>query len=104
MREDTRGRVGRGAKEIVLWGCSRHGARSGQGGLRVLQMLLKSGCVPAVFGGAMISMGRTLEKPGPALYSPECVDGKFSEVRRTCTLGASNIRRMLSWTMRPCSC
>jgi hypothetical protein len=34
-----------------------------------------------VFGGAMISMGRTLEKLGPALYSPECVEGGFSELR-----------------------
>jgi hypothetical protein len=34
---------------------------------------LKSGGVPAVLSGAMISMGRTLEKLGPALYSPECV-------------------------------
>jgi hypothetical protein len=29
----------------------------------------------------MIFMGRLLEKPGPALYSPECVEGVFSEVR-----------------------
>jgi hypothetical protein len=29
-----------------------------------------------VLSGAMISMGRTLEKPGPALYSPECVEKK----------------------------
>jgi hypothetical protein len=28
-------------------------------------MLLKSGGVPAVLSGAMISMGRTLEKLGP---------------------------------------
>ena len=33
-----------------------------------------------MLGGAMISMGRTLEKLGPALYSPECVEGKFSDV------------------------
>jgi hypothetical protein len=43
-------------------------------------MWLKSGCVPVVFGGAMISMGRTLEKLGSALYSPECVEEGFSEV------------------------
>jgi hypothetical protein len=34
-----------------------------------------------VLSGAMISMGSTLEKLGPALYSPECVEGGFSEVR-----------------------
>jgi hypothetical protein len=27
-----------------------------------------------VLSGVMISMGRTLEKLGPALYSPECVE------------------------------
>jgi hypothetical protein len=26
-------------------------------------------------------MGRTLEKLGPALYSPECVEGVFCELR-----------------------
>jgi hypothetical protein len=44
-------------------------------------MCLKSRGVPAVLSWAMISMGRTLEKKGPALYSPECVEGEFSEVR-----------------------
>ena len=34
----------------------------------------------SVLSGAMMSMGRTLEKLGTALYSPECVEG-FSEVR-----------------------
>ena len=43
-------------------------------------MYLKGGCVPAVLGGAMISMGKTLEKLGPKRYSPECVEGEFSEV------------------------
>ena len=33
--------------------------------------------------GHDLSMGRTLEKPGPALYSPECVEGGFSEVQLT---------------------
>jgi hypothetical protein len=28
-------------------------------------------------------MGRTLEKLGPALYSPECVEGVFCELLRT---------------------
>jgi len=75
MREDSLGRVGGGDNEMVLWWCSRHGASSGQGRLRVLQMYLKSGCVPAVFSGAMHSMGRLLEKLGLALYSPECMEG-----------------------------
>ena len=34
----------------------------------------------SVLSGAIISMGRTLEKVGPALYSPECVEYVFSEV------------------------
>jgi hypothetical protein len=34
-----------------------------------------------VLSGAMNSMGRTVEKLDPALYSPECVEGEFSEVR-----------------------
>ena len=34
-----------------------------------------------MLGGAMISLWvGLLEKPGPALYSPECVEGVFSEV------------------------
>jgi hypothetical protein len=37
-------------------------------GLRVLEMYLKSGGVPAVLSGIMISMGRILEKPGPKRY------------------------------------
>ena len=41
---------------MVLWRCSRHGVRSGQGRLRVLQMLLKSGWFPAMLSGAMISL------------------------------------------------
>jgi hypothetical protein len=43
-------------------------------------MHLKSGLFPAVLSGAMISMGRTLEKLGPSVNSPECVEGEFSEV------------------------
>jgi hypothetical protein len=31
--------------------------------------------------GHDLSMGRTLEKPGPVLYSPECVEYEFSEGR-----------------------
>jgi hypothetical protein len=50
---------------LVLWRSSRHGVRSGQGGPRVLEIYLKSGGVPAVLGGAMILMGRLLEKLGP---------------------------------------
>jgi hypothetical protein len=56
---------------MVLWRCSRHGVRSGQGGLRILQMQLKSGGLPAVLSGVMVSMSRTLEKLGPVLYSSE---------------------------------
>ena len=40
-----------------------------------------------MLSGAMISMGKTLEKPGPALYSPECVERlpwKFTGVDRFC--------------------
>ena len=44
-----------------MW-CS--GGAQGKG-LLVLEMYLMSGCVPAVLSGAMISMGRTLEKLGP---------------------------------------
>ena len=54
---------------MVLWRCSRHGASSGRGGLRVLQMCLKSAGVPAVLGGAMISMVKAMEKPGPTLFT-----------------------------------
>jgi hypothetical protein len=50
---------------VVLWRCSRHGVRSGQRGLRILQMKLKSGGVPAVLDKDIISMGWTLEKLGP---------------------------------------
>jgi hypothetical protein len=34
-----------------------------------------------VLSGVMSSMGRTLEKLGPALYSPKCVEGAFCELR-----------------------
>jgi hypothetical protein len=62
----------------VLWRCSRHGVRSAQGGLRVLQIWLKSGGVPAVLGGAMISLwvGRWRSQV-PSVNSPECVEGVF---------------------------
>jgi hypothetical protein len=68
MGEDGSGRLGRGDREVVLWRCSRHAARSGQGGLRGLEMWLKGGGVPAVLSGAMISMGKLLEKLGPKRY------------------------------------
>src|SRR5918995_6015170 len=47
--------------------------------------------------GHDLSMGRTLEKPGPALYSPECVEGGFSEVRGQRVLGtsASTVRELV---------
>ena len=88
---------------MVLWRCSRHGVRSGQGRLRVLQMLLKSGGVPAALSGAMISMGRTLEKLGPALYSPEwevILRGRSSAKRSSrkvtyCALRSSSLRRRI---------
>ena len=51
-----------GDREMVLWWCSRYAVSSGQGRLRVLQMWLKSGWFPAMLRGAMVSMGRTLEK------------------------------------------
>jgi hypothetical protein len=31
----------------------------------------------SVLSGAMISMGRTLERPDPSLYSAECVEVEF---------------------------
>ena len=42
-----------------------------------------------MLSGAMISNGRTLEKLGFALYSPECVAGEFSEGRpRGCRMAS----------------
>ena len=45
-------------------------------------MKQKSGCVPALLGGAMISLwvGRWRSQV-PSVNSPECVAGEFSEVR-----------------------
>jgi hypothetical protein len=34
-----------------------------------------------VLSGVMILMGRLLEKPGPALYSTECVEEEFCEAQ-----------------------
>jgi hypothetical protein len=42
--------------------------------------------------GHDLSMSRLLEKPGPALYSPECVEVEFSEVRRHGVLGSSLVK------------
>src|SRR5215207_6105094 len=39
--------------------------------------------------GHDLSMGRTLEKLGPALYSPECVEGEFCELHVNGVLGSS---------------
>jgi len=75
------GESGRRGIGEVLWRCSRNCARSGEGGLRVLQMYLKSGGVPAVLGGAIISMGRRLEKPGPKRLFTRVRGRGFSEVR-----------------------
>jgi len=44
-----------------------------------------------VLCGAMISMGRELEKLGPALCSLECVEDVFSEVRRHGVLRSSHV-------------
>ena len=38
--------------------------------------------------GHDLSMGRTLEKLGPTLYSPECVEGRFLELLRRDVLEA----------------
>jgi hypothetical protein len=38
MREDIRGDWEEENRQMVLWRCSRHDVRSGQGGLRILQM------------------------------------------------------------------
>ena len=46
-----------------------------------------------MLGGAIISMSRPLEKLGPALYSPECVEGEFSEVR----LAHRTVASCLQW-------
>jgi hypothetical protein len=53
-----------------------------------------------VLSGAMISIGRTLEKQGPALYSPECAEVEFSEVRRHGVLGPSVSRDRLRSDLR----
>jgi hypothetical protein len=78
MREDTPGRVG--------------GGSAGNGALEVLKAWceLRTGKTPHpsdVVEERMcpcrarwdhdLSMGRTLEKLGPALYSPECVQVEF---------------------------
>ena len=65
----------------MLWRCSRHCARSGQGGLRVLERYPKSGCVAAVLGGAMISVWAGCWRSWvPSFSSSECVEGVFSDV------------------------
>src|SRR5687768_11334829 len=81
MREDASGRVGGEESGEVPCRYSRPTVRSGQGRLQVLEMYLKSGGVPTVQSGAMISMGRLLEKLGPSLTSPEFVEGQFCELR-----------------------
>jgi hypothetical protein len=80
VREDTPGRVG--------------GGTTGNGALEVLKAWceLRTGKTPHPSDLAEERMrpcraqwghdlyGRTVEKLGPALHSPECVEGKFCEV------------------------
>jgi hypothetical protein len=94
MREDTRGRVGRwttgnGALEVLKAWCE---VRSGRAP-RPSDVALKSGGVPAVIGGTMISMGRRRWRSQvPSVNSPECVEGEFSEVRLAHRTVASCLR------------
>jgi hypothetical protein len=104
MREDTQGEWEEGirrcgAREVLKAWCEVRTGRT-----PCPSDVAEERMRPCGIRLAMISIGRTVEKLGPALYSPDCVEGNFLEVHRTCTLVASNIRRMLSWTMRPCSC
>jgi hypothetical protein len=81
MREDTGGEWEERLQEMVFWKCSRHGVRSGQGGLRVFQVWLKSGGVPALLGRSIISIwARRWRSQVLSVKSPECVEVEFSEV------------------------
>ena len=82
MREDAWGRVGRwttgnGALEgLEAWCEVRTGRTPGPSDVAEERM------VPChAQWGHDLSIGRTLEKPGSALYSPEFVEGVFSKVR-----------------------
>jgi hypothetical protein len=83
MREDTRGRVrgwttGNGALRVLKAWCEARRGRT-----PVHSDVAEERIVPChAQCGHDLSMGRTLEKLGPALYSPECVEGEFCEVGR----------------------
>jgi hypothetical protein len=82
MREDTRGRVEEGIRR-----CGALGVLKGWCGVRTGRTLGPSDVAEERMvscraqRGHDLSMGRLLEKLGPALYSPECVEDAFSEVR-----------------------
>jgi hypothetical protein len=75
MREDTRGRVGggtagNGALEALKAWCEVRTGRTPDS-----SDVAEERMVPChAQWGHDLSMGRTLEKLGPALYSPECVE------------------------------
>jgi hypothetical protein len=82
MGEDASGSLGRGVREMVLWRCSRYGGEvkteRTPGPSDVAEERMRA-C--GAQWGHDLSMVRLLEKRGPALYSPECVEEEFSEVR-----------------------
>jgi hypothetical protein len=48
-----------------------------------------------VLSRAVISMSRLLEKPGPVLFSPECVEEDFCELRHNAVLRSSGASLVL---------
>jgi hypothetical protein len=104
MREDTRGRVGgwttgNGALEVLKTWCEVRTWRT----TGPSDVALKSGCVcVCAQWGHDLSVGRTLEKPGPALYSPECVEVEFSEGHpQTMPIGRSTVSSVAPRIMDP---
>ena len=82
MREDTPGRVGggsagNGALEVLKAWCEVRTGKTPHPSDVVEERM----CPCRAQWGHDLSMGRTLEKLGPALYSPECVEEEFPEVR-----------------------